>query len=414
MKVARRILFLITLAVPLLLPARNHSEEKATKINKIVIDPGHGGREPGCVYNNVLEKDINLSIALKLGELIRKNLSDVEVIFTRTTDKQVGLAERAAIANRAKADLFLSVHINALESSAVNGTSTYIMGVDNSAQNLAVAMRENDVIIYEEDYTTKYEGFTPGDPTSYIMFSLMQSANRDQSMRFAEIIQKHFSHDLPMKDLGARQGSLLVLHQASMPAVLTEVGFLSNERDRKYISTNKGQSEAARSLFNAFSEYKSKTEGRSSVILLKEKTSLPDITAQLTPEQKAQVEAARSNSSQTSSKPAANAGASQPTAAKPAGQSADASHNIRFYVQVASLGKPKDVGSADFKSYRGKVVQKKTPDGGYKYLVGGYPGYEEAVRQLNVVRREFKDAFIVAFEGNAQLKLDDARRKAGR
>lgn len=435
MKVALRILFLITLCMPVLLYGQGASGEKATKIKKIVIDPGHGGKDPGCVYKNHLEKDINLSIALKFGDLVKKNFPDVDVVYTRSTDKYIGLAERSSIANKAGADLFISVHINANESTAVNGTSTYIMGVDNTAANLAVAMKENDVIVYEDDYTTKYEGFTPGDPTSYIIFSLMQSANRDQSMKFAEIVQKHYSHDLPMKDIGARQASLIVLWKASMPAILTEVGFMSNQRDREYITTNKGQSEAARSLFNAFSEYKSKSEGSSSMVMLKEKTSLPDIKEQLTAQERAAVEAAAQQTSAPAQRPAATqqqaqqrpATAQQPASSgqakpaaqqsvsqqqRPAAQQQTLKHNIRFYVQVASLSRPKDRNSADFLSYRGKVVEKRAANGTYKYLVGGYSSYDEGMRQLSVVRREFRDAFLVAFEGDTQLNLEDARARA--
>ena len=393
MNVFRRALFLLTVVMPVLLHGQGNSVAEVTKINKIVIDPGHGGKDGGCSYGGFKEKDINLSIALKLGELIKKNLSDVQVIYTRTTDKYLGLAERSDVANKNKADLFLSIHINANDSTSPNGHSPYIMGLDKSEQTLAGAMKENDVIVDEENYETKYEGFEPGDPTSYIMFSLVQSANRDQSMRLAEIMQKHYKADLPMNDFGARQGPLLVLWKCSMPAVLTEVGFLSNASDRKYITTEKGQNEAARSLFNSFSEYKSKTEGRSSVILLKEKGApAPPVTEQ---------------------KPAVQeTGQAKPAQAQQQHSQAAPADGLRFYVQVATLGKQKNINSADFKSYKGKVVEKKMPNGTYKYLVGGYSGYDEAVRELAKVKKEFKDAFVVAFEGNSQVKLDDARRRA--
>lgn len=403
MKVAIRLLFLITLCVPLLLSAQNNSGGEITKISKIVIDPGHGGRDSGCAYKGFLEKEINLSISLKLGELIKNNFPDVEVVYTRTTDKYIALAERSALANRIKADLFLSVHINANDSSAANGTSTYIMGVDNSAANLAVAMKENDVIVYEDDYATKYEGYVPGDPTSYIIFSLMQSANRDQSMRFAEIIQKHYAHDLPMKDFGARQASLLVLWKCSMPAVLTEVGFLSNERDRAYVTTNKGQSEAARSLFNAFSEYKSKAEGRSSVIILKERDAVSDPAGR--------EPSAGAAGKEPERRPAVQAVSGERTTSQAASSAQAPKGDVKFYIQIMSLAKSGDVKGPEFKSYRGKVVEKKMPGGNYKYLVGGYAGYDDAVRQLSAVRREFPDAYVVAFEGNTQLNLAEARKR---
>ncbi len=376
------IFFVITLLCPVFVCGQGGSSAKVTQIDKVVIDPGHGGKHPGCVYKNFLEKDITLSIGLELGKLIKKNFPGVEVIYTRTTDKYVDLDERGRIANKAAADLFISIHINSAESSAAQGTSTYVMGLDKSGKNLEVAMKENDVVIYEEDYSTKYEGYTPGDPTSYIIFSLMQSAHLEQSMQLAEIVQKHFKQDIPLKDLGARQGPFLVLWDTSMPSILTEVGFLSNSQDRAYITTSKGQNAAARSLFNAFSEYKSRVEGRSSVVLLKDQSAVPDKSS-----------AAKSSTAKSSAKTA------QPAS------------GIKFYVQIASLTKPKSLNSADFKSYRGKVVEIKAANGVYKYLVGGYAGFDEADRKLAEVKKEFRDAFVVAFDGSKSLKLDEARRK---
>ena len=161
--------------------AQNAQPAERGKVCKVVLDPGHGGKDPGCVYRNYYEKDVTLGIAKKLGELIRKNYPDVEVIYTRSTDKYVELAERGKIANRANADLFISIHINAATNQNARGTSTHVMGMDKDGKNLEVAMRENDIIIYEDDYTTKYEGYNPGDPASYIMFSLMQYATRTRA-----------------------------------------------------------------------------------------------------------------------------------------------------------------------------------------------------------------------------------------
>ena len=281
MKVTPRNFLLITAASLFMLctcwesGAQNAQPAERGKVCKVVLDPGHGGKDPGCVYRNYYEKDVTLGIAKKLGELIRKNYPDVEVIYTRSTDKYVELAERGKIANRANADLFISIHINAATNQNARGTSTHVMGMDKDGKNLEVAMRENDIIIYEDDYTTKYEGYNPGDPASYIMFSLMQYAYKDQSMMFAEIIQKHFKADLPMPDRGTTQEPFLVLWRTSMPSALTEVGFLSNQTDRSYVTSGKGQSEAARALFNAFSEYKSKVEGRANVVMLREAETEP-------------------------------------------------------------------------------------------------------------------------------------------
>ena len=221
MKVTPRNFLLITAASLFMLctcwesGAQNAQPAERGKVCKVVLDPGHGGKDPGCVYRNYYEKDVTLGIAKKLGELIRKNYPDVEVIYTRSTDKYVELAERGKIANRANADLFISIHINAATNQNARGTSTHVMCMDKDGKNLEVAMRENDIIIYEDDNTTKYEGYNPGDPASYIMFSLMQYAYKDQSMMFAEIIQKHFKADLPMPDRGTTQEPFLVLWRTS-------------------------------------------------------------------------------------------------------------------------------------------------------------------------------------------------------
>jgi len=359
---------------------------------KVVLDPGHGGKDPGCVYRNYYEKDVTLGIAKKLGELIRKNYPDVEVIYTRSTDKYVELAERGKIANRANADLFISIHINAATNQNARGTSTHVMGMDKDGKNLEVAMRENDIIIYEDDYTTKYEGYNPGDPASYIMFSLMQYAYKDQSMMFAEIIQKHFKADLPMPDRGTTQEPFLVLWRTSMPSVLTEVGFLSNQTDRSYVTSGKGQSEAARALFNAFSEYKSKVEGRANVVMLRE----------------AETEPVRKGSGRT---PAPELQEKGEPDTRLVGQ--EPYDGVLYYVQIGFLGSRKPLNDRVFKSYRNRVTEKREPGRGYRYLVGGVRDYDAIVKIQSEARKEFPDAFVVAYEGDKRIDVKTARRKTG-
>jgi N-acetylmuramoyl-L-alanine amidase len=383
MKAVSYVFLVITLLCPVFVYGQGNSGAKVTQINTVVIDAGHGGKDPGAVNGKLYEKDIVLNISTKLGALIKKNFPNTNIVYTRSSDKFVEVAERGRIANRAEADLFISIHINAAESSAATGTSTYVMGLDKANRNLDVAMKENDVVTYEEDYSTKYEGYKAGDPASYIIFSLIQSAHLDQSMQLAESVQKHFKQDLPMRDLGARQGPFLVLWNTSMPAILAEVGFISNSKDRAFISTDKGQNAAARSLFNAFSEYKSKSEGLASVVLLKEQTAIA-----------------------TAEKPTT---ATKPATTKPATQTVTTG-DIKFYIQIAALSKQKEKNSTEFKSYKGKVTEIKSGTI-YKYLVGGYATFYEASRRLPEVKHEFKDAYIVAFNGTEQVKLDEARRQ---
>lgn len=367
------------------------------KVNKVVLDPGHGGKDPGCVYKNYYEKDVTLAIAKKLGEIMKANYPEVEVIYTRTGDKYVELAERGRIANRANADLFISIHVNSATNAAARGTSTHVMGMDKSGKNLEVAMRENDIIIYEDDYTTKYEGYNPGDPASYIMFSLMQYAYQDQSMMFAQTIQKHYKSDLPMPDRGTTQEPFLVLWRTSMPSVLTEVGFLSNQTDRSYITTSKGQSEAARSLFNAFSEYKSRVEGRANVAMLRPEAALPERESSRSP---------ASGVQETKDK------RRKEPETRLVGQ--EESGGVLFYVQIGFLGSKRPSDDPCFKSYRNRVVEMRVPGRGYRYLVGGLSDYNEILKIQSEARREFPDAFVVAYEGREQVDVKSARRRAER
>lgn len=380
------------------------SASDRAKIKKVVLDSGHGGKDPGCVSGSIYEKDITLSIAKKLGKLIESNFPETEVIYTRSNDTYVELAERGKIANRNGADLFISIHINASTNSAARGTSTHIMGMDKSGKNLEVTMRENDVVIYEDDYTTKYEGYNPGDPASYIMFSLMQYAHQDQSMMFAQVIQKHFRSNLPMPDRGTTQEPFLVLWRASMPSVLVEVGFISNATDRTFISSDKGQTEAARSLFNAFSEYKSKVEGRANVVLLKEQQAA-------SAEKKAE---SQQVATKTLTETVQNSGGGKNSSiASPqtrlVGQDLD--DGVLFYVQLM-VGSKKKTDDPCFKSYKNKVCVKNAGTF-YRYLVGGVGSYDEIVTLQKEVRREFPEAFVVAYEGDRQLDVTSARRKAG-
>lgn len=355
--------------------------EKTTHeyVRKVVIDPGHGGKDPGTVHQTLYEKDIVLSVALKLGKMIEDNFADVEVIYTRNTDVYHTVDYRGKFANKMGADLFISIHVNSAENSSARGVETYVMGASKSDSNLSVVMRENDVIVFEEDYSTKYQGYVPGSEESYIIFSLMQYAYQDQSMQLAELMQKHLVQDVNKVDRGAKQDAFLVLWNTAMPSVLTEIGFISNAEDRKYMNSEEGKNKIATALFNAFSEYKAKVEGRSGA-------------------------AALQNGGNGEAEPAATV--AQETCVQP-----DKDAGIRYFVQLAVLDKPKSTSSPDFKSYRGKVAEQRTLNGKYRYVVGGVRTYAEAVALLEGVKKEFKDAFIMALDGQQHINVSDARRK---
>jgi N-acetylmuramoyl-L-alanine amidase len=224
----------------------------------VVIDAGHGGHDPGCNGGHSNEKEVTLSVALKLGKMIEDSLQDVKVVYTRKTDKFIELSERSNIANKNNADLFISIHCNANDNKEAHGTETFIMGLHKSESNLMVSKRENSVITLEKDYQNNkaYEGFDPNSPVGHIIFSLMQNAYIAQSAKFAGHVETEFQKNTPLKSRGVKQAGFLVLWKTAMPGVLIETGFLTNENDRKTLAKDSGQTVMAKSIFNALKKYK--------------------------------------------------------------------------------------------------------------------------------------------------------------
>lgn len=223
----------------------------------LVIDAGHGGHDSGAVGSVAKEKTINLNVALALGKLIESNCPDVKVIYTRKTDVFVALQERANIANRNKADLFISIHTNAVASNkgSVYGAETYTLGMHRASENLEVAKRENSVITMETDYKTKYQGFDPNKAESYIIFELMQDKHMAQSVKLAKAIQQQYT-STGRKNKGVHQAGFLVLRQTSMPSVLTELGFISNPNEEAFLNSTDGVNKLARSIYDGFRNYR--------------------------------------------------------------------------------------------------------------------------------------------------------------
>jgi len=238
----------------------NVSAQTFKKIDRVVIDAGHGGKDPGTVGKKSYEKDVALSIALKVGKYISENLPDVEVIYTRKTDVFIELYKRPQIANKEKADVFISIHCNATDSRKAVGTETWIIGATKGDRNLAVAKKENASILYESDYEKRYDNFDPNSPESYIIFELFQSSYREQSMDLAKMVQSQFSTRLHRVDRGVKEAGFLVLVNTAMPSILVETGFLSNPEEEKYLISEKGQNEIASGIYRAFKAYKIKME----------------------------------------------------------------------------------------------------------------------------------------------------------
>lgn len=270
-----------------LLMEKNIFSQEKTRITKVVIDAGHGGKDPGTIGKKSQEKNIALQIALKLTDEIRSQCKDVTVICTRTTDEFIELHERAEIANRSKADLFISIHCNANPKHDFHGAETYVMGLHRTEANLEIAKKENAAILMEPDYSANYNGFDPNSDESYITFTLFQNAFLEQSTWFASIVQDEMKDRVGMFDRGVRQAGFLVLYKTTMPSVLIETGFLSNPEEEKFLNSQKGQLYISSAICRAFRQFKAKMEGNSKELAsLNEKKSSPANSIVIPPEEK--------------------------------------------------------------------------------------------------------------------------------
>jgi N-acetylmuramoyl-L-alanine amidase len=229
------------------------------QIKTVVIDAGHGGHDHGCMYGGASEKIVTLQIAKKVGKEIEKMMPEVKIIYTRTEDHFVELWERAGVANRNDADLFISIHCNANSNTAVFGTETFSMGLHKSEGNLAVAKRENDVILMEKGFEERYEGFDPNSPEAHIYFSFLQSAYIEQSLKLASLVEDNFS-GMKRNSRGVKQAGLMVLWKSKMPSILIETGFLSNRTERGFLTSTAGQNELALAIAKSVNDYKNQVE----------------------------------------------------------------------------------------------------------------------------------------------------------
>ena len=345
----------------------------------VVLDAGHGGKDPGAIGKKIKEKDINLEIVLKLGDLIKKNHPDVKVVYTRSNDIFVELSERAKIANRNKADLFISVHTNAAQSKTAKGTETYALGLAKTEENLEVAKRENSVILLEDDYSTKYEGFDPTSAESYIMFDFMQSMYLEQSINLASSIQEQFRTKAKRSDRGVRQGAFWVLRATSMPSVLIEVGYISNAEEENYLALSSSRQKLAESIYDAFSHYKADWSRK------------------------------QSGNISTSSVQDNNVVVATPnTVLKEEGKIVKEEPKLvkeleDYRIQIMASDKIYKSSSSVFKGLSNIRYYKE--NNLYKYTYGSFKTKDEAVKQLPKIQQLFKGAFVVHFIGDKkQLK----------
>lgn len=395
------------------------------KIRTIVIDPGHGGSDPGAVGRFSKEKDITLSVSLKFGELIEKNFKDIKVVYTRKDDRFVELYKRADIANKNNADLFVCVHVNASTSSGPYGAETFVMGPDKSGANLQVAKLENSVILKEDNYLEMYGGFDPNDPESHIIFSLYQNANLSQSLLFAQSLQDKFAKSLKRFDRGVKQAGFLVLWRTTMPAVLVELGFISNPEEEKYLNSPEGQEELAVAMFEAFVNYKNKYEDNGITTDYKYSSKSTEISK--TNDNSKNTINNKSNSKEQVSEE--NFAKQNDNSVINNSQKQDEKKNneikesnnsfivnkhaeddkIIFKIQIKTSSKKIELIPQNFKSYQN--VDVYLHDGIYKYTVGEETEYAKIVEYFKKVRIDFPDSFIIAFKNGIRIPVDQARNE---
>lgn len=343
----------------------------------VVIDAGHGGKDPGAVNGRNQEKTINLNVALKLGRLIEENCADVKVLYTRKTDVFVELYRRAEIANKADADFFISIHTNAAKSKSAVGAETYLLGIEENrtSANFNVAIEENKAILLENDYEAHYEGYDPNVPESQIIFEFMQNEYQKESLKMATMVQNEMTGTPKRHDRGVHQAGYLVLWKSAMPSILVELGFISNDAECRYLTSQKGIDEMSGSLFRAFSAYHSEYMKQLS-------KALPPSSA-----------IGRRDSDQPA-------------------ETSKTGPNVVFKIQFMTL-------SAEIKSDDSRIkglpeVSHFKEDGKYKYTCGDTSDYEEICRTRDEVRKRYKDAFITAYVDGRKVSVKEALDMTGK
>lgn len=470
MKILRLLPAILLAALPAL-PLRAAMHGSAEGKFTLVIDAGHGGKDAGAIGTYSKEKNINLNVALAFGKLVETNCADVRVVYTRKTDVFIPLEERANIANRSKADLFVSIHTNALPGGRIAyGSETYTLGMARSAENFDVAKRENSVILVESDYKEKYAGFNPNSSESYIIFEFMQDEHMKQSISLAKSIQKYYVSMASRPNKGVHQAGFLVLRETSMPSVLTELGFITTPQEEAYLNSQQGINKLARSIFEGFLDYKHEQDGRTRPSISypadkapsepadSAKTSAPAPAQPQTTKSVAEPSPTRTEYT-AAAKPTSvlqrmagdGGGSKVPTTKKPTpaatNKAADSSPRAKADTDKGKAPAPtahtaktnaktdKDAAKAADKAKSGKVTfriqfltsatklnaddprlkgfanaepYQDKPGGLYKYTCCPTTDYATALTRQKEVRKKVKDAFVVAFKGGKRIELSEA------
>ena len=343
-------------------------------VKTIVIDPGHGGKDPGAVVGKCKEKDIVLNVSLLLGKYIEQYIKDVKVIYTRSTDVYIELDERANIANKAKADLFISIHANAAGSKNAYGAETFVLGTNRSESNLKVAQLENSVITFEDNYHEKYDGFDPNSPDSYIIFNFMQNAYLEQSMTLASLLQHQYTKRVGRKDREVQQAGFLVLHRTAMASILTELGFITNPQEQTFLMSDEGQDFMASAIFRAVRDYKKEIEAKQSITMS-----------------------------------AAETGVQNETINTVSPETVGPTHSgVSYKLQIFSSAKILKLNHRSIKDL--KEVDYYVGDNVYKYTLGYSADINEIIKLKKQYSNQYKGCFVVAFQNGKRISLDEAKK----
>ena len=351
----------ILLILLLVIAAPAMAQKSGKKPFTVVIDAGHGGVDPGAPGRKSQEKEINFKVSNRLGQLIKEAYPEVKIIYTRTTDVKIPLAKRADIANKANANLFISIHSNASKNKSANGCQTFTLGAGSDAEAKAAAMYENEVILSEDNFEETYKGFDPHSSESYIIFELMRSHDMEQSVKLAEMVQRGMVKNTALNDRGVSSAGFLVLHRTVMPSILVELGFISNNKDENLIASKEGQEKLAKGIFSGFAEYY-RLYGKGK-----------------------ETKKAGTDQKQTTKKESSDTGKKESAAkgGKPV-----------FKIQI--MASESQLKSND-KRFKGVNADYYKENGVYKYTYGESEDYDEILELKRQIADKFKDAFVIAF-----------------
>ena len=346
------------------------NDGKDYRIKKVVIDAGHGGHDSGCESDAGMEKKNTLAIALKLGHKIKDNFPNIEIVYTRDKDEFIELHRRADIANKAKADLFISIHCNSTdESLGANGTETYVLGMHKKDENFNVARRENGSILLENDYETQYDGFDPNSNEAYIMFSLFQNAYLDKSILFAKFVEESLKNNAGRRSLGVKQAGFIVIKETTMPSVLIETGFLNHRSEGVFISSTDGQETISEAILLAFTKYKKSVETRG---------------------EEEQVEVAKASPKRLWKS-----------------QEVQNTEGVVFKIQLATSSRDQSQNK-EWQSVEGLEVVRE--NNVYKYFKTGFADYNDTASTLKQLKANgYRDAFIVVFKNGKRVGVEEVK-----